>query len=201
MEIITDIEQGSEEWLRIRLGRVTASNFSTVMAKGRGKAPSKTRKTYMLKLAGEIITGELADGFTNHHMERGHVMEIEARNLYELITGVEVEQVAFIKSGDGMGYSPDGLPDDGLLEIKSKLPHLQIALLMRDEIPGEHIHQLQGGLYVAEREWIDFMSYWPGLPPFIKRVYRDEKFICELANSIQDFIGELNDIVCKIKSM
>jgi len=202
MEIFADLEQGAPEWFAVRCGCVTASEFKTVMSKGRGKAPSKTRQTYLHKLAGEIITGKVAESYTNHHMVRGHVMEVEARELYELTKGVEVDQVGFIRSTDRVGFSPDGLVgDDGAVEIKSKLPHLQIALLLSREIPREHIHQLQGGLWVSKRSWIDFMSYWPGLPPFIKRVYRDEIFIAKIEEAVSSFIVDLDKIVSEINKI
>ena len=208
MQVFNDVEQGSPEWFSLRCGCITASEFKTVMAKGRGNAPSKTRRTYMLKLAGEIITGEVQEGYTNAHMERGKIMEDEARSLYELVTEAEVKQVGFIKDEHGFGYSPDGLIDgvgggmeNGLLEIKTKLPHLQIALLLADEVPSEHMHQLQGGLWVSGRYWIDFVSYWPGLPLFIKRVYRDKEFFKKLEKALEDFRTELNGIVKKIEGM
>jgi predicted phage-related endonuclease len=201
-EIFTDLEQGTEEWFSARCGCVTASEFKSVMSKGRGTAPSKTRRTYMMKLAGEILTGEVQDGYTNAHMERGHIMEVEARDLYEMATGNSVDQAGFIKSANQIGYSPDGMISaDGLLEIKSKLPHLQIELLLKGEVPSEHIKQLQGGLYVSGRQWIDFVSYWPGLPIFIKRVYRDESAIGEINMAVMMFISELNSVVNQIKEM
>lgn len=198
MKIYRDIEQGTPEWFALRLGRITASEFHTVLAKGRGSSPSKTRKTYMYKLAGEIITGEMAESFTNQHMERGHVMEVEARNYYSLLTDVEVEQVGFITNHNA-GYSPDGLiGNDGLWETKSKLPHLHIAVLLAGKVPPEHVHQCQGGLWVAEREWIDFMSYCPGIKPLIKRMYRDEDMIKKIAEGVKIFRDELMELVEKI---
>src|SRR5437879_13785053 len=108
MQIIT-CEQNSEEWLRARAGIPTASQFATVLAKGEGK----TRRTYMLKLAGEIITGEPMENFTNEHTERGHEQEPEARDLYAFQTGEGLYRVAFIRDGR-KGASPDCLiGDDG----------------------------------------------------------------------------------------
>ncbi len=201
MIIHNEIEQGSPEWFDLRCGKITASEFSTVMAKGRGNAPSKTRQTYMYKLAGEIITGQPSDSYSNHHMERGKEMEPEARAMYELISGNKSEQVGFI-SKDSIGYSPDGLiGDNGLLEIKTKLPHLQIAVLLADKVPPEHMAQLQGGLWVSEREWIDFVSYWPGLPIFIKRVDRDNEMIKTIIENVDIFKTELDEIVGKVRGL
>jgi len=80
---------------------------------------------------------------------------------------------------------------DGLIEIKTKLPKYQIELLLADEIPSEHVAQCQGGLWVSEREWIDFVSYWPGMPLFMKWAYRDEAMLQAIAERVEAFYEEL----------
>jgi len=198
MQII-DVEQGSPEWFSARMGIPTASEFSTVMAKGRGGEDSKTRKTYMLKLAGEIITGEPMETFTNVHMERGKAMEDEARDLYCFMGDADAMRVGFIRNGD-KGCSPDSLiGEDGALEIKTKLPHLLIELLLKDEFPPEHKAQCQGVLWVAEREWIDIGIYWPKLPLFVKRAYRDDGYIANMAGAVSLFNEELAATVEQIR--
>ncbi len=198
--IIHTCEQGTEEWFRVRAGMPTASEFSTVMMKGKGGGDSKTRRTYMLKLAGELITGEPMEHFTNVHMERGKVMEAEARDTYAMIKDVEPEQVGFIVNGP-KGCSPDCLIGaDGMAEIKTKLPHLQLDVLLADELPSEHRAQCQGALWVAEREWIDFISYWPKLPLFVKRVHRDEAYIATLSAAVDQFNEELAETVERIRN-
>lgn len=192
---IIDCEQGSEAWFAARMGVPTASEFHTVLAKGRDGGASLTRKTYLLKLAGEILTGEPMDSYSNAHMDRGKAMEGEARELYAFAHDVEPEQVGFIRSGE-KGCSPDSLIGaSGMLEIKTKLPHLLIPLIIKDDFPPEHKAQCQGALWVAEREWIDIAVYWPKLPPFIKRAYRDEAYIKTLAAAVDAFNEELAETV------
>lgn len=199
MQIFT-CEQGTEEWFRARAGIPTASEFSTVMAKGKGGADSKTRATYMRKLAGEILTGEPMESFSNHHMERGKEMEAEARDLYAFMSDTDPEQIGFIRNGD-KGCSPDALiGSNGMAEIKTKLPHLQIDVLLCGDLPPEHRAQCQGALWVAEREWIDFVSYWPKLPLFVKRVHRDEEYISTLAAAVAQFNDELAALVERIRT-
>lgn len=194
IEVFT-CEQNSEEWLCARLGLPTASKFSAILAKGEGK----TRKRYLLDLAGERLTGEHAESFANAHMERGKTMEDEARALYAFMTDAECDRVGFLKNGD-KGCSPDSLiGDKGMLEIKTKLPALQLECLLADKVPSEHAAQLQGALWVAEREWIDFASYWPKLPLFVKRVYRDEDYIKNLAAEVARFNSELLELIEKIQ--
>lgn len=195
--IIVNCEQGTEEWFAARCGVVTASEFSSVMAKGRGNNPSKTRLTYMMKKVGEQLTDKPADSWGgNAHTERGHDDEPMARILYEGERDVEVDQVGIILFDDrAVGYSPDGLvAADGLVEIKSKTPHRHIECLLEDQVPAEHIDQLQGGLWVAEREWIDFISYCSDLPLFVKRVYRDEKRIAEIKAGVEAFLADMAEM-------
>ena len=187
-------EQNSEGWLLARMGIPTASAFSQILAKGEGK----TRRTYMLKLAGEIITGKPMENFCNEHMERGHEFEPEARDLYTFQTGAHLERVGFIRNGR-VGCSPDSLiGEDGGLEIKTKLPHLLIELILKDEFPPEHKAQVQGTLWVTKRQWWDIGIYWPGVPLFVKRAYRDEPYIQRLATEVDRFNAELDEVVAQI---
>jgi hypothetical protein len=197
---IFNCAQGSTEWFACRMGIPTASQFATVMASGRGGAESKTRRTYMLKLAGEIITGEPMDSVSNRHTERGHEMEPEARSFYAFQNDVEPELVGFIRNGQ-TGGSPDSLVgNDGMLEIKTKLPHLLAEVILKGDFPAEHHAQCQGQLWVAEREWIDLVCYWPKMPKFIIRAYRDEEYIKQIASAIDQFNEELADVVERLRA-
>jgi predicted phage-related endonuclease len=200
MPQIIECEQNSPEWYAARAGIPTASEYATIMAKGRGGDESKTRRTYLLKLAGEVLTGVPTEGYSNAHMERGHAMEEEVRAAYQFETGNEPDQVGFIRSGD-TGCSPDSLiGKSGMLEIKTKLPHLLIDCLLKDNFPPEHRAQCQGALWVAEREWIDIAVYWPGLPLFVKRAHRDEEYINQIASAVAQFNEELAEIVAKVRN-
>lgn len=194
MEVF-DIEQGEAEWFQARLGIPTASKFATVMAKGEGK----TRSEYMRKLAGEIITGEPAESFSNVHMERGKEMEDEARETYAFVEAADIRRVGFIRNGC-RGASPDSLVGDrGGLEIKTALPHIQIDRLERNRLPPEHRAQVQGNIWLSERDWWDFVSYWPKLPMLIVRVYREDDYIREMAGEIDRFNDELAELVERIR--
>lgn len=193
-------EQNSPEWFRARMGLPTSSMFATVMASGKGGAESKTRATYLRKLAGEIITGEPMENYSNAHMERGHLMEGEARDFYAFMAGERPELVGFIRNGQ-KGGSPDSLVGaDGLLEIKTALPHILIGYIEADKFPAEHVAQCQGNLWVSEREWLDLTVYWPKMPSFIKRIYRDEDYIKNLSAEVDKFNDELAQIVERVRS-
>lgn len=191
---IFTFEQGTPEWDAARLGIPTGSCFQEILTGGR------TRDSYMRHLAGEIITGE-AMHFSTADTRRGHEHEPQALSAYEFQTGVTATRIGFVRNGK-VGASPDALIGSmGAAEIKSKKPHLQIEVLESNEVPAEHIAQCQGVLWVCEREWIDFISYWPRLPLFIKRLYRDEAYIKNLATEVARFNDELAAMVERIRRL
>ncbi len=196
LEII-DCGQNSPEWYAARLGIPTASRFKDVIAKGQGL----TRRKYLYTLAGERLTGEQAESYTNEAMERGHALEAEARERYAFQRDAEPQLVGFMRRKVGehwIGASPDALlGEDGLLEIKTKLPHLHLEALESNRLPPEHVAQVQGQLWISGRQWCDFVSYWPRLPLFCIRVPRDDAYIDTLTVEVEAFNAELSAIVRK----
>lgn len=194
---IIQCEQGSEEWFQIRLGTPSASNFSAILAKGEGK----TRRAYMNKLAAEIITGEPGENFTTPAMERGKMMEDDARNYYSFLHSADLARVGFVRNSIA-GWSPDSLiGNDGALEIKTQRADLLIETILKNDFPSEHKAQCQGGLWVGEREWIDLCVFWPKMPPFIRRAYRDEAYIKNLAAEVATFKAQLDELVGMIRDV
>lgn len=191
-----DCDQGSEAWHQCRLGIPTASRFSDVLAKGEGK----TRARYLRDLAAEIIRGSVEeDTYSNAHMERGHAQEDEARRMYAFMADAEPVRVGFIRDGR-KGCSPDSLiGDDGGLEIKTALGHIQVERLQKGGLPSEHRAQVQGSLWVTGRKWWDFCSYSPGLPPLIVRVERDDAYIASLSAAVDAFNEELDSLVASLR--
>lgn len=195
MQVIKDIEQGSAEWLALRLGIVTMSELDCLLVNGKGEAGFGAGAfSYMDQLIGERITGEAAElPFMTRATERGHELEGKARDLYVSREGVQLDQASIILS-HGAGYSPDAMINaDGLVEIKTKLPKFQVAVILGNEVPKEHVAQCQGGLWVSEREWIDFISYWPGMPMFVKRMHRDEAMIRKIEERVKTFYELLEE--------
>ena len=204
MKITHDIEQGSTEWLDMRLGLITCSEISSIRADGAGA------QSYINALAYERITGESSSVFDgNEWTKRGQELEPVARQMYEQKTNTTVTMVSFVEN-KGFGYSPDGLiygsqpmwPDGGI-EIKVKQPAEQIHILRTGEIPKKHMDQLIGGLACAELDWIDFVSYCPNLPLFICRVCAIEHK--EQMEKIEKLVGKYNqqieEIVNQISEM
>lgn len=197
--IIHDIEQGTSEWYAVRMGIPTASEFHVLMKKLKSGDDSKLRADYMRKLAGEIITGEPMESYGGGFRERGRELENEARLMYALEYDTEPKQVGFV-TNHGTGCSPDSFVGDNRgLEIKIAVPHIQIERLDKDELPPEHKDQVQGCMWVCERDAWDFVSYCPKLPLFCKRVERDDAYIEQLASAVARFNDELNELVERIR--
>lgn len=173
-----DVPQNTDEWLELRIGKATASQFSTFMA-NEGKAFGEPAKRYALQLALETATGRKADaGFSNEHMERGHEQEPIARMLYETENFCEVTNGGFFDCGD-YGDSPDGLVEsDGVIEIKSVIASTHYATLMRGSFDPSYRWQLIGHLDCTGRDWVDFISYCADFPEskqlIVHRLYREQ---------------------------
>jgi hypothetical protein len=196
-----ECEQGTDAWYAARLGIPTASCFATVMAKGKDGGASNTRTEYMHKLAGEILTQRPMESYSNGHMERGKEWEPDARNMYAFMRDCEPQLVGFIRNGQ-KGCSPDSLlGNDGGLEIKSAAAHIQVKRLLANKLPAEHRAQVQGNIWVAEREWWDFTSYCPGLPLLIVREYRDDEYIAKCEAAIDQFNDELAEMVERVRRL
>lgn len=197
---IVDCEQGTPEWFSARMGLVTASEFKTIIGVKKDAREKVTRDIYMRKLACEIHTGLPMESYQNDHMQRGKDQEDEARDLYAFTYGIVPQRVGFIVNGRA-GCSPDSLlGNDGGLEIKSALGHVQLDRLRKDEMPPEHRAQVQGTIWLAEREWWEFVSYSPGMPLLVKRVPRDDGYIATLAGAVAAFNAELDEMVEFLRS-
>lgn len=183
--LVSNFEQGSNEWLQSRLGKPTASNFGKLITPT-GK-PSTSADGYINELIAQRITGELPEFYTNAAIERGNELEPAAKALYEFINDVEVAEVGLcLHDTLDCGASPDGLIGvDGGIEIKCPLPHTHIAYLREGVVPGKYIPQIQGCLWITGREWWDFMSYHPAMEDLIVRVERDNEYIKKLADQVE----------------
>lgn len=181
--LIHNCEQGSDEWLELRKGVATASNFSKIIT-ATGKE-SATLEKYAFDLATDTLLTKIEEGYKNANMQRGNDLEAMARQAYQeqIDDFALVEECGFITTDCGrFGYSPDGLIDDGLIEIKCPLAKTHFGYILDDKCPSDYYAQVQGGLFITGKKWIDFISYHPDFrqPLFVKRVERDEEFIAKL---------------------
>lgn len=182
---IIECLQNTPEWEKARLGKFTASNMDKIITPT-GQA-SKQIDKYLTQLIAEIITGEQQEKFKgNVHTERGHTLEQEAADYYELVKGVALTPIGFCMTDDEViGCSPDRLVgDDGILEIKTCMPSVMIEYYEKKDpetaLEQDHKPQTQTCLYVTQRKWIDTLLYCPGMKPIIVRSLRNGDFIMDM---------------------
>jgi len=201
-----NIIQGSSSWFEARRGKVTASRVADVIAKTKS-GWGASRGNYEAQLIAEILTGQVADSFTNAAMEWGTATEPQARKAYEFLKDVEVEEIGFVDHLiiNGTGASPDGLVGDaGMLEIKAPNTKTHIETLLSQKVPKKYDTQMQWQMACAgkDRLWTDFVSFDPRLPQhlnmFLQRVERNSERIAELEGIVSDFIAEMH---VKIKAL
>lgn len=201
------MEQKTDEWFAARLGKVTASRISDVMAKTK-TGYSASRENYMAQLIVERLTNTKAESFSSAAMEWGTNQEPFARAAYEVKTGVLVEEVGFIQHPtiEMAGASPDGTVNlNGLIEIKAPQTATHIDTLLTQKIADKYILQMQFQMACTDRLWCDFVSFDPRMPEknqiFIKRVERDDKLIKEIEWEITKFLGELTEKLTKLEQL
>lgn len=199
LQTFPDIEQGSDEWLAIRRGILTASVIGQLITPGTIKPASNDKSRALhAQLAAERITGQSDDVFVNADTMRGTLHEPIARDRYAEHNKVDVQQVGFVirdEWGIRLGASPDGLiGDDGGLEIKCPRAKTHIQTILSGEVPAGNLAQVKTNLLVTGREWWDFVSFCAGLPMFTKRVTLDPKWrdsIITAATNAEHAIGSM----------
>jgi putative phage-type endonuclease len=201
---MSEIEQGSADWFAMRLGKVTASRVSDVIAKTKS-GYSASRANYAAQLIAERLTGDVAESFSNAAMQWGTEQEPDARLAYEFRHDAEVEQVAFVDHPAiaMSGASPDGLIGaDGLIEIKCPNTATHLDTLRTEAIPSKYETQMLWQMACTGRQWCDFASYDPRLPEnmrlFVKRLPRDDARIAEMEAEVMAFLTEIDDTVAEL---
>jgi putative phage-type endonuclease len=202
--MIEMMDQGSESWFQVRIGKVTASRVADVLAKTKS-GYSASRDNYMAQLVCERLTNQKAEGFINAAMQHGTETEPLARAAYEALKDVLVDEVGFVPhpSIQMAGASPDGLVgEDGLIECKCPQTNTHIETLLTQTVPTKYYTQMQFQLACTGREWCDFVSFDNRLPAelqlFVKRVPRDDTYIKLMEAEIVQFIAELDDKINKL---
>jgi hypothetical protein len=187
-----DVLQGTPEWLALRQGIPTASSFDRILTP-KGK-PSTQREKYLFQLLGERIMGRPITQQVSYWMGRGLQMEAEAVAYYEGIRELSTERIGFLTNDEGtIGASPDRfVGDEGLLEIKCPSEAVHVGYLMTHHVDAEYYPQVQGQLWISERQWSDVLSYHPEMPPALIRVPRDDEYIGQLAKMLGLFLADLN---------
>lgn len=199
---IHDVAQGTTAWNQLRAGIPTASMFDSIITPGGKKSDAQDR--YMQHLIAERIRGRYIDGFKSKYMELGNAHESRAIASYELAHDCDTEKVGFVTTDDGLiGCSPDRFivgVSDGMVEAKAPTPAVHVSYLLASVgASKEYRCQLQGQLWVCERDWVDIVSYCDGFPDALFRVNRDDVFIKEMAAHVRAFVGRLEENMEKLR--
>lgn len=196
----TDIEQGSDEWRKVRLGLMTASELKLVITPTLKIADNKDTRIHLYELLAQRVNQYVEPHFESYDMERGKFDEEHAREKYaEKIA--PVTECGFItndKFGFTLGYSPDGLVgEDGLIECKSRVQKHQMKTLVecvaQNAIPDDFVIQVQAGLLISERKWLDFISYSGGMMMAVVRCYPDPVIQSAIVDAAAKFEQRLNE--------
>lgn len=205
IEYFDEVEQRSPEWFDLRLGLVTASALSAVMA---SSEEQRMRTKLLHHLAAERLLGVPSESFSNEAMDRGIALEPKALEHYAFTRGVELQRTGFVRrtmrrvTGDlVVGCSPDALVgSDGLVQIKTMRPDLLVALVDSGRFPSEHKWQCHGEICFSGRSWCDLMVYWPGFPVCpVFRIERSEEVCRHIDDQVERFDWELRELVKRIE--
>ena len=193
-----NIEQGTDEWHALRCGILTASEVKHILTPTLKLANNDKTRQHVYEIAAQRITKYTEPQFIGDDMLRGYRDEALARDLYSA-NYAPVTEAGFVTNdqwGFTIGYSPDGLVGEaGLIEVKSRRQKYQIQTIAADEVPDEYVLQLQTGLLVTGRQWIDFISYSGGLPMFVKRVTIDAAIRAAITTAAAEFEVKVSDTV------
>ena len=202
-----EIEQRSEDWFAIRLGKVTASRVADVIAKTK-TGYSTSRENYMAQLVVERLTQTKAESYTNAALQWGTDQEPFARAAYEAAQGVMVEEVGFVPHPkiEWAGASPDGLVgDDGLVEIKCPNTATMIEALLTGKVPTKYFTQMQFQMACTGTKFCDYVVFDPRMPAkaqlFVTRVNRDDAYIAEIEAEIVKFLAEVESQVQQLNQI
>ncbi len=196
MKIYDTLEQGTPEWNAIRAGKFTASVDFQQLVTGR----DDTKKKLIRKKVAEYITGQpVLNEYTNGNIQRGKELEAQAREAFEMATGLAVRQVGFIEGSEWHGASPDGLiGEDGGIEIKSRDVHTHLDCFL-DGFDKSYQWQIQGNLWVSERKLWYFVSYNPHYARFnkhlfIQKIQRDEVAISQIKAAVEIAVKQVKTL-------
>jgi putative phage-type endonuclease len=204
--MIIKVQQQTADWLQMRVGRVTGSRVPDVMSRLKNGQPSARRKNYVIELVTERLTGMAVDHFVNDAMIHGTEQEPFACAAYEILTGNDTDRVgmAIHPNIDGFSASPDrAVGEEGLLEVKCPTTAVHIEYMLAGEVPAEYRDQCFAEMACWERQWVDFCSFDPRVPPsmqlFVKRLERDDKRIAEIEFAVVELLAEVEDMLGRLR--
>lgn len=169
---------------RVKAAEDAAPNAPTILT----VADTDESRRLTDTLATERVTGFTDPTYINNDMWRGIDDEPRAVEVYSQ-RYAPVETVGFMVrefADYSIGYSPDGLVgDDGLIEVKSRRSYTQFRHVIDGEVPAYNMAQLQCGLLVSGRRWIDYVSFAGGMHLWTKRVTPNEGWFAVILAAVE----------------
>ena len=196
------VEQGSGEWVALRIGKPTASQFHKIITPKKLEFSTQARHYAFFLIAEELMHESLNPLDNLEWIARGKELEPQALKMYEYDQEVTTAPIGFVTTDDGrIGASPDRLLVDrpAALELKCPAPHTHLEYLI-DGFGADYITQVQGQAYVGEFEFVDRYSFHPRMPSALVRTYRDESFIRKLADHLERFCDMLDELREQVKA-
>lgn len=198
-----NVQQGTPEWLELRLGLPTASEFHNLITPLWKTKTGEGPNTYLCRKIVEKVCRHIDEDFGGGFaMEQGFILEHEAIPWFEFAHDVAVERVGFCTTDDGrVGCSPDGLiGEDGGIEMKCPLPHTHLKYLLAGTLPADYAAQVHGSMYVTGRPWWMFVSYSRKFPALVIKVERDEKIQAAIHEALTGFLKSFDTQMAKLAS-
>ncbi len=202
------VEQRSDEWRALRLGRLNGSQAASMLATIKsGEAAS--RRNLRTQLVLERVTGKPQEStFLSSAMQQGMDREPDALAAYESQAGAMISRVGYVASASCMaGFSPDGIVNDGegIVECKAPLAATHLAYLQSSEPPSDYARQILHGLWISGAEWCDYVSYNADFPEALRlkvlRVRRDELAVRDYESAALKFLAEVDTELALMKEL
>lgn len=205
---VIECEQRSPDWHAARIGRLTGSRASDMLATIKS-GEAAARRNLRVQLVLERITGRSHDkDFQSQAMRDGVEREADAALVYEALTGRFLQRTGFLSHDSLMaGCSLDGHVGDyeGIVEVKSPMPATHLSYLRTGKVPEDYYRQVLHNLWVTGAQWCDWLSYQPDFPEpghvKLVRVSRDEAAIADYDRKARAFLAEVDTEVAAVKTM
>lgn len=202
MPKIHEVNQGESDWLKLRVGKVTASEASALLTPEFAIRTGAMPYTYLCEKVAEAWRGEPLPGFSSWETEQGQILEDEARAWYCLEhDDYKARNVGFVEHDDGRcGCSPDALlGEDGGLELKCPQPTNAVRYVLDGTLPKDYAVQVHFSLYVTGRKWWRFVSYRRKFPPFVLHVERDEAICAKIQAALEKFYSDFDTAMARLQ--
>ena len=205
---IVQAEQRSPEWFAARLGRLTGSRASDMLAAIKtGEAAA--RRDLRTQLVVERLTQTLQEEpFTNAAMQRGIDCEPLAFAAYESRTGQMAIRTGFLAhNAIAAGCSLDGHIGDfeGIVEVKCPKSATHLRYLRAGTVPSDYVPQITHNLWVTGAAWCDFLSFDDRFPQalqtFLVRARAKDLDLAGYEKKALAFLAEVDTEVAAVRTL